>query len=153
MGTEVLNVCVQSFKPNCNQGEVVDWGWRKLPYMNAPSPPKDDMCLSLRMTRGTSTVVKAGGDWWYLGSDGKVRLPYEIAEEIAAGPEYIEPTDEDAKSRPEVEVATSGLKWQKAMLLAVVEAENDKKSFAVIRADRWVEAWPYCRIPNPKYRG
>jgi len=105
------------------------------------------------MTRGTSTVVKAGGDWWYLGSDGKVRLPYEIAEEIAAGPEYIEPTDEDAKSRPEVEVATSGLKWQKAMLLAVVEAENDKKSFAVIRADRWVEAWPYCRIPNPKYRG
>jgi hypothetical protein len=148
-----IKVHVQSFTKGRDQCDVIDWGWHILPCKMAPSPPKYDMCLSLCVTNGTSTVVQAGGDWWYLDSQGAVRLPYEIAEEVAAGPKYIEPTDEDAKNRPLVEVTTCGIKWLEATLFAVMEIEDGKNAFAVTREGKHAETWLRCRMPNPKYKG
>jgi hypothetical protein len=73
---------------------------------------------------------------------------YPIVEEVV--PEWITPTDEDAKQRPECEVRDSDTEhwWTKRILLAVIDGSSPFVTIANSNPARWQQ----CRIRNPKHK-
>lgn len=66
-------------------------------------------------------------------------------------PEWITPTDEDAKQRPMVEVRDRETdRWQAGQLLAVIHREMPFIAF--ITKTKVAAGWGYCRMRNPEYK-
>ena len=75
-----------------------------------------------------------------------------IVEEVI--PEWITPTDEHAKQRPECEVRDyEGEAWQKGRtLIRVRDGDSMSSKFLTDTNDCAVATWKHCRIRNPEFK-
>jgi hypothetical protein len=118
------------------------------------------------MLKTGDTFERNGKVWRFLGLGVPDALQYFVTEfgEIGQGstlqraiveevvPEWIVPTDEHAKQRPECEVRDkeTGLWWTKRTLLAVYESPAP---FVTVTKGGALAQWRQCRIRNPEYKG
>jgi hypothetical protein len=94
-------------------------------------------------------------DYW-LGERGNVVVGYTslaprpIVEEVV--PEWITPTDEHAKQRPECEVRDNDDHEWKERTLVYVRPHKHAYPFVTDTAGHGECCWKQCRIRNPEYK-
>ncbi len=145
-----IPVEVYSFGPGQNQGETILHGTCTLKCRFALAPSDKDGCYSHSSDLITlATWVEVGGKWWHVSEKnriGGIRIPHEIADSLFE-PMYINPTDEDAKLMPEVEVFMSHRGWVRATLYGVVPGGR-----YIVKCGEAVMSLSQCRMANPKFK-
>jgi hypothetical protein len=138
-------IVVRTFKDGRTYGEQVYVGEFELDVIEKVSPNHGG-CFSSHIADGQGKRLWARvGDRLWLVSDGAIYIRQDYTNLLE--PEYITPTDEDAKSRPEVEILPASQVWRPATLLACIDG-----TFVVRRTGSggMIRAYDKCRMRNPR---
>jgi hypothetical protein len=101
--------------------------------------------IGVAMLRGGHFYIAGGDDMAVSKASYDQPVYRNIVEEVI--PEWITPTDEHAKLRPECEVRNlDSSRWNPVMLVRV----NRSSRPFVCECDNIVSHWEQCRIRNPE---